>query len=462
MFKDLATLSDLSSAYSRILANNQIVSINQCCQQIALSEVYRFFGLFKEKYVPLIDNDIFRDSIVIVGDGQKTIYSEIQADIVFLSNGVSEQYHGLVWEENGYLRIVSTLEKLNMYSEKLIEVIKLKESANYHMQCDMFETASREYKQIADKYCALGAVDIARDYYAYAAISAENTEKWRRISYLWYCAHKPLNKNHDYHDFNSLEHTFPSISFERWNSFTDKEKSGRALQYSAYSDDNHNGPSDSYWIYEKAAREYLAAGIYGRAIECAVSATNRYSQCFHQVSSELIALWEALLHQSAISQYEDLLLVSFEEIYRNLNLFKAKEADFFYIQMRKIQERRLLKTKERGKYLLSRVWSSLTQYGTNITGITILTLVLVFMIFPSLFYLCIHYPISLEIENISVICTRFIQCVVISLDVFTGIGTSQDSGWLFHILIICETLYAYVALVIVSSGLIGKLLTQNI
>ncbi|WRK55116.1 hypothetical protein SD457_10010 [Coprobacillaceae bacterium CR2/5/TPMF4] len=99
--------------------------------------------------------------------------------------------------------------------------------------------------------------NIARDYYAYAAITAERTEKWRRISYLWYSAYEPIVDNQDYKDYNTMLHTFPSISFEKWNSFSSKEKQGRALQYAAYSDDNHNGTLDSYWIYEKAAKNTL-------------------------------------------------------------------------------------------------------------------------------------------------------------------------------------------------------------
>ena len=125
--------------------------------------------------------------------------------------------------------------------------IHFKEKKNY-------EYASREFEKAANLLENIGDKKRAMDYYAYAAIMKENSEKWRSISYLWYKASGKMEDTKVYTDFNSLRHSYPTISIERWRSFEDKEKIGRAIQYAAYSEDNFGGPTDSYWLYEEAVQ----------------------------------------------------------------------------------------------------------------------------------------------------------------------------------------------------------------
>ena len=84
--------------------------------------------------------------------------------------------------------------------------------------------ASREFEKAANLLENIGDKKRAMDYYAYAAIMKENSEKWRSISYLWYKASGKMEDTKVYTDFNSLRHSYPTISIERWRSFEDKEK----------------------------------------------------------------------------------------------------------------------------------------------------------------------------------------------------------------------------------------------
>ena len=52
----------------------------------------------------------------------------------------------------------------------------------------------------------------------------EDSEKWRSISYLWYKASGKMKDTKVYTDFNSLQHSYPTISMEKWRSFGEKER----------------------------------------------------------------------------------------------------------------------------------------------------------------------------------------------------------------------------------------------
>ena len=159
-------------------------------------------------------------------------------------------------------------EDILKYIKEFIDVV---DNAIFFKQEKNYDNASREFEKAADILEHIGDKTHARNYYAYAAIMKENSEKWRSISYLWYKASGKMENTKDYIDFNSLQHTYPTISIEKWESFEDKEKIGRAIQYAAYSEDNFGGPTDSYWLYEEAVDAYKIAGKYGRMIECLIS-----------------------------------------------------------------------------------------------------------------------------------------------------------------------------------------------
>ena len=472
LFECCDNLSDFWGTYQPILTKYRMVSINHMPRFIEADQINNCYALFKQSYNPAYFDSFFEENTVLIAtsseQSSKKYQINIKANIIFFSN---EQFINFCIEDNylsNYIRIVTHISKIEECSNKL-EVIKEKKiSAQKNMDAELYDNASRDYKFIADNFYSLGLVCTARNYYAYAAITAERTEKWRKISYLWYCAYEPLINEHDYQDFNSLKHSYPSISLEKWMSFDESEKKGRALQYAAYSDDNHNGPSDSYWIFEAAAYEYLQSGNYERAVECAVSATNRYAHNFHMVSSNLLALWKLLLKDPKASTQEKLLYVSLCDIYRNLNLYKSEDADFFYVECKKIQEKQLLTLKKYGHFILNKVWSSLTYYGTNISRITILSVLLVLVVFPSAYFLCqpvscdISYPLCINALIDSNILQHFLNCINISLDIFFSINSPPEATGIFRILILIETFYAYVALVIISSSIIGKLLSQKI
>lgn len=218
-------------------------------------------------------------------------------------------------------------EDILKYIKEFIDVV---DNAIFFKQEKNYDNASREFEKAADILEHIGDKTHARNYYAYAAIMKENSEKWRSISYLWYKASGKMENTKDYIDFNSLQHTYPTISIEKWESFEDKEKIGRAIQYAAYSEDNFGGPTDSYWLYEEAVDAYKIAGKYGRMIECLISATNRYVKLYNKVSDKLIILWEDVLQNKKMYQFhEKLIILAFDEIYKNMNQNESEKAKFF-------------------------------------------------------------------------------------------------------------------------------------
>ncbi len=389
-------------------------------------------------------------------------YLTIPNDIIFVSNKKLENINYDIESNGEYLRIVTDYENFDELHNKLKLVIKKREKAKELMKIASFDKASNIYKEIADFLYKIGLYNIARDYYAYAAITAERTEKWRRISYLWYSAYEPIVDNQDYKDYNTMLHTFPSISFEKWNSFSSKEKQGRALQYAAYSDDNHNGTLDSYWIYEKAAKKYLEADQYGRAIECAALATSRYAIHFHGVKHEMIELWIKLLSNPQKQNYDDLLYISFNNIYRNLNLYKSESASFFYIEMQKIKQKKLLFEKKYFRYAIDWLLSKITNYGTSISKIIGGALALVLLGFPMIFF-CLCEGIGILNAGFSTeIIIKYIRYVGISFNVFLGVGTVPDIPGLFHVIVIFEAFYSYIVLILISTNIIGRLINPNL
>ena len=76
-------------------------------------------------------------------------------------------------------------EDILKYIKEFIDVV---DNAIFFKQEKNYDNASREFEKAADILEHIGDKTHARNYYAYAAIMKENSEKWRSISYLWYKA----------------------------------------------------------------------------------------------------------------------------------------------------------------------------------------------------------------------------------------------------------------------------------
>ena len=464
LFTKNISISQISSLIERYYNGIQIITINNQVKILNRKKLHSCYTMYTNSFLPKYSSDFFNDKVLIIDIASvKEItetYFNINADIVFVSNEFIDVPEKIL-SNNRYFRTVIRYENLKKTCKLMEEIVEKRIHIATLLNEGSYEKVSVEYESIADGLNCIGLKYIAKDFYAHAAIAAEKTEKWRRISYLWYSAFEPIKDGKDYDDYNTLLHTFPSISFEKWDNFSDEEKMGRALQYAAYSDDNHNGPSDSYWIYEEAAHKYYAAGIYERAVECAVSATNRYSSCFHTVKTEILNLWTKLLSDSRSKKYSDLLFVSFNDIYRNLNLYEVESADFFYIEMQKIKQKKLLTQKKYIKFIFNKIWSMLTKYGTGVTRIIISTILLVSFGFPILyFFLTNGIDIICKGETVSAL-KHFLVCIGTSFNAFLGIGSVPDIEGLFHIIVIVEAFYAYVVLIIISTNIIKNLIAQN-
>ena len=247
------------------------------------------------------------------------------------------------------IKLATDLENLNYSYNSLINLQNLQLRLENFIDEHDYVNSSICYEKMAGIYSELKLINKSKTHFAYAAIMLEKSEKWRYISYLWYSAYQHIDdKGINYKDYNTLYHSYPTISFDKWDSFEDLEKNGRALQYSAYSEDNYNGPSDSYWIYEKAVYEYISAKKYDRAIECLVSATNRYSKCYHHINEELMNLWKALINMKEVQTNEDLLLRSFVDIYKRLYINDTENSKFFYKEAKKLENKQM---KQNKKYL---------------------------------------------------------------------------------------------------------------
>lgn len=463
-FKHSSDRKEFGRKYNNIIANYPIISVNQRTAKINIQDIDYVYNKYENEYVPIFEANCVSGKLLLIEistyEEAQTEYSQLNADVVFVSTNEISCFENEN-ASNGFLKLFITFNTLERNGEDLKRIFELKKKVIHKLEKENFEEVSIIYKELAELHNKLGLINAAKDYYAYAAIAAEKTEKWRNISFLWYSAYEPMDKEHDYQDYNSLAHTYPSISFEKWSSFSNAEKRGRALQYAAYSDENHGGPSDSYWIFESAAFEYLNAGNYGRAIECAVSATNRYALCYHQIKPEIINLWKQLLDNPEKTQYLDLLYISFSDIYRNLNLFQSEDADYFYIQAQKIQQEKLIKNKKYGKLIVNKCWSLMTKYGTNISRIAVLTALLVLVIFPLAYYFCQYtFPVNWSELSVDVL-YRFLDCIKISLNTFFSVGEVPNIDGVFYLFTLAETFYAYIALVIISTSIIGKLLTQK-
>ena len=466
LFKNHTKVSEIIALTEQYFNGIPIISVSQPDKIIEKEELGSYYEKLRDV---LVSPDSFKDfeNTILVIEIENTTndliqYLTIQRDIIFVTNSKLENINQDMDLNGEYLRIVTSYENFNDVHNIVKKVIKKRKQSNELMKMACYDKASNLYKEIADILYKIGLFSIARDYYAYAAIAAERTEKWRNISYLWYSAYEPIKDHHDYNDYNTLLHTFPSISFEKWNNFSKKEKQGRALQYAAYSDDNHNGPSDSYWIYEKAAQEYLNADQYGRAIECAVSATNRYATHYHDVKSEMLELWRKLLSNPQKQNYDDLLYISFNDVYRNLNLYKSEAASFFYIEMQKIEQEKLCLKKRYFSYIIDWILAKITNYGTSIAKIIGVTFILVVFVFPAMYFgLCEGTAIINEGLTMELI-SRFLKYVEISFDIFLGVGSIQEASGFVHIIVILEAFYAYIVLILISTNIIGKLINPNL
>lgn len=312
-----------------------------------------------------------------------------------------------------------------------------------------YEKAAVSYEKAAELFAQTDNSPEAQNCYAYAAIMKEHTEKWRYISYLWYKASGNISSGSvDYKDFNSLYHSYPTISFEKWNNYSAKEKIGRAYQYSAYSEDNYNGPTDSYWLYEKAVSAYKDAKIYHRMIECLISATNRYVRQYNKLSDEVIDNWKFILRDKKIvSENRYIIMLSFEEIYKTMTRYDSKNAKFFYIESQKLRAEDDRINKRYISYIKMKLWYLFSTYNTNAYKIVFWSLLIVLILFPLLF-----------------ICSggsnNYYEALRISINNFLGIQTISEGYICFYFWGIVEVLFSYFILVIISTYMIEKVVKK--
>lgn len=344
---------------------------------------------------------------------------------------------GDVHDYTNEMSFENLLKNINVLLNSIENAFQFKDEKKYEGASREFEKAANLLEQIGDKLHA-------RDYYAYAAIMKENSEKWRSISYLWYKASGKMENTKDYTDFNSLQHTYPTISIDRWRSFDDKEKIGRAIQYAAYSEDNFGGPTDSYWLYEEAVQAYKAAGKYGRMIECLISATNRYVKQYKQISDELISMWKEVLHTKKMRQsHEKLIILAFDEIYKNMNQHESEKAKFFYIESKKMQTRVAFSEHHFFKGLKGIIGSVFSDFGTNLYKIVIQVFIIVIGVFPWIF---------MQLNS----SLNFKDAVICSINNFLGIEHASSCNSSLFFTGITETLYSYFILVVISTYVINR------
>ena len=334
---------------------------------------------------------------------------------------------------------------LNELNEPIKDLIKTITEAEAFKELHEYEKASIKYEDAAEICSEMGDTAKYKDYYAYAAIMKENTEKWRYISSLWYKASGKFDKNTmDYRDYNSLIHSYPTISFDKWNNWNEKEKVARACQYAAYSEDNYNGPTDSYWLYKEAYDSYREAQNYGRMIECLISATNRYIKGYSKLPEDIINEWKDILcKEELVSQNRYIIELSFEEIYRTMERYDNENAKFFYIESQKLRIKDYEDKNETLRVICLKTLWCLTDFNTNVAKITLLTISMVLIFFP--FTYCLA-------DN-SIMVT---DAIFKSINTFLGIETIVTEYNALYVLSVLEVLFSYFILVIISTFVIEK------
>ena len=105
-------------------------------------------------------------------------------------------------------------------------------------------------------------------------------------------------------------------------------------------------------------------------IECLISATNRYVKQYNKVSDKLVTLWKEVLQNKDMHQsYEKLIILAFDEIYKNMNLNKSENANFFFIESKKMQVKVNFKEHRYLRGIKEWLDGLLSDFGTNMLKI---------------------------------------------------------------------------------------------
>lgn len=409
----------------------------------------RYFMKASLKSIPAHASEYFKDKIIcLFADNELSVkkYEYLECNKIFISEILN------IEEMTSNPAVFTISLKYADYLSKKALFFKLENvlsEAHISTQQKEYLNASRQYVLAAETMLETGISSIASKYYALAAIMSEKMEDWRRISFLWYKAYCPdQNESLEYTDFNTLEHNYPTILFDKWITFSDEEKKARALQYAAYSEDNYNGPVDSYWLYEEAAKAYSLSGNVERMIECLTSATNRYITAYHRVDQSIVSQWEKILTDKSSEKYYELLHISLEEIYRNFDLYEVTGSEFFFIQAKKIELKKLKLQHKWLKLIRKGFWSWLTCFGLSIKRIVLISSAMVFVLFPLIYKLLLKEQC-------------FLLCIKKSLNVFFNISFEINVCPECYAVQVAETLFSYMVLAIISSYYISKLLREH-
>lgn len=197
-------------------------------------------------------------------------------------------------------------------------------------------------------------------------------------------------------------------------------------------------------VYKFKYEIYKIAGKYGRMIECLISATNRYVKLYNKVSDKLIILWEDVLQNKKMYQFhEKLIILAFDEIYKNMNQNESEKAKFFYIESKKLQIRVSFMEHHYLKGMKDFFSGLFSDFGTSIFKIISQVVLIVVGVFPWIF---MRLNRGLTYQN----------AIINSINNFLGIEYISYTNKYLYFVGIVEILYSYFILVVISTYVINS------
>ena len=167
--------------------------------------------------------------------------------------------------------------------------------------------------------------------------------------------------------------------------------------------------------------------------------------CFYlAVSDKLIILWEDVLQNKKMYQFhEKLIILAFDEIYKNMNQNESEKAKFFYIESKKLQIRVSFMEHHYLKGMKDFFSGLFSDFGTSIFKIISQVVLIVVGVFPWIF---MRLNRGLTYQN----------AIINSINNFLGIEYISYTNKYLYFVGIVEILYSYFILVVISTYVINS------
>jgi len=291
-----------------------------------------------------------------------------------------------------------------------------------------WEEAQEEYLRLAHSSIDVNEYEKAAKYFMKAAVCGERSEKWRSIGNIWLQCAQALEGSSTqppgtFNDFDEARHFFPTFNPNLWNKLSDMRRKGRAYRNAGYHFEEAHSNQSAYNQYLKSGEAFEKDEDWDEASRSYYMAIISFIKRHGELDNNQLQLLEnANDHLLKLDRHKYLKrLQLYYRMIRAELLAKGNEDQADKVLCKELDISREFSRINRQplSWLGYMWWKTSSRYGTSFLLWSMWVFLLVFVIFPVLYWTFAPILFAAQVEGFDVIC--------LSLSTFTVFGEQNVS-----------------------------------